>query len=36
MPTRGHDFSRVPKQVAKRGSPECESDPEEQTDAVEL
>jgi hypothetical protein len=35
MPTWGHDFSRVPKQVAKQESIECESDSEEQPNAVE-
>jgi hypothetical protein len=35
MPTRGHGFSRVPKQVANQGSIEGESDPEELTNAVE-
>ncbi|MFI5205810.1 MAG: hypothetical protein ACHQVK_02625, partial [Candidatus Paceibacterales bacterium] len=35
-PTRGHGFSRVPKHVAKRGSTEGESDPEEQSKAIEL
>jgi hypothetical protein len=35
MPTRGHDFSRVPTQVAKQESAEYESNPEEQPNAVE-
>ncbi len=29
LPTRGHDFSRVPEQVAEQGSIECESTPVE-------
>src|ERR1700733_5483214 len=34
--TRGHDFSRVPKQAAKHGSNDNESDPELKAEADRL